>query len=233
MNRLGVAFNDPRLLQSALIHRSFLHEHPEQTLDLTSNERLEFLGDAILNFIAARRVFERFPEHGEGDLTSLRSALVKTGTLAEFARDLGLGSYIQVSKGEDSSGARQRDALLADTFEALLAAIFLDGGPDAAERFVSPLLDRQIDAIVAHGLVMDYKSRLQAQVQAERGITPRYRTVAVTGPDHRREYTVEVLADDERLGQGQGHSKQAAAQAAAQAALVQLAEAAATPGDHQ
>jgi ribonuclease III len=222
MQRLGVTFNDPRLLQSALVHRSFLHEHPERTLDLTSNERLEFLGDAILNFVAARRVFDRFPDRGEGELTGLRSALVKTTTLASFARDLRLGDYVRLSKGEDISGARQRDTMLADTFEALLAAIFLDSGLETVQRFVGPLLDQQIDAITAHGLVMDYKSRLQERVQAERGITPRYQTVSVSGPDHRREFTVEALAGGERLGRGQGPSKQAAAQAAAQAALAHL-----------
>lgn len=222
MQRLGVTFANPRLLQSALVHSSFLHEHPDQTLDLTNNERLEFLGDAILNFTAATRVFERFPDRGEGELTTLRSALVKTTTLAGFARELGLGAYIRLSKGEESSGARQRDALLADTFEAVIAAIYLDGSFETVQRFVGPLLDREIEAIAARGLVLDYKSRLQERVQAARSITPRYRTVSVTGPDHRREFTIEVLAGDEPLGLGMGPSKQAAAQAAAQAALEQL-----------
>jgi len=224
MRRLGVTFNDPRLLQSALIHRSFLHERPTQTIDLTSNERLEFLGDAILNFVAAQRVFDRFPDRGEGELTGLRSALVKTTTLAGFARDLGLGYYVRLSKGEDSSGARQRDSMLADTFEALIAAIFVDSGLETLLGFVGPLLDRQIDAIATHGLVMDYKSRLQEWVQAERGITPHYHTISVSGPDHRRDFTVAALAGSEQLGLGQGLSKQAAEQAAAQAALAHLSE---------
>ena len=222
IQRLGVPFADPQLLRSALVHRSFLHEHPDQALDLISSERLEFLGDAILNFTAARQVFERFPDRGEGELTGLRSALVKTTTLAGFARDLGLGAYIRLSKGEESSGARDRDALLADTFEALIAAIYLDSGLETVRRFVGPLLERQMASIATHGLVLDYKSRLQERVQAECNITPRYHTVAVTGPDHRRLFTVEVLAGDERLGAGQGLSKQAAAQAAAQAALEQF-----------
>ena len=218
-----MTFSDPRLLQSALIHRSFLHEHPDQAIGLTSNERLEFLGDAILNFVAAQQVFERFPDRGEGELTSLRSALVKTATLAGFARDLNLGAYVRLSKGEDSSGARERDALLADTFEAVVAAIYLDSGLETVRRFIGPMLDRQITAIAAHGLVLDYKSRLQERVQADRNITPRYHTVSVTGPDHRREFTVEVLAGGARLGLGQGASKQAAAQEAARVALEQLA----------
>jgi ribonuclease-3 len=229
MKRLGVRFADPRLLRSALTHRSFVHEHPDQALQLINNERLEFLGDSILNFVTATQVFERFPEHGEGELTTLRSALVKTTTLANFARALGLGSYIRLSKGEEASGARERDALLADTFEALVGALYLDGGLEAVRRFVGPLLERQIEAITEHGLTLDYKSRLQERVQAERNITPRYRVVSATGPDHRREFTIEVLAGDERLGVGQGPSKQAAAQAAARAALEQLDAHAAQP----
>jgi ribonuclease III len=222
IERLGVPFADPRLLQSALVHRSFLHEHPDQAVGLTSSERLEFLGDAILNYLAAQLVFERFPDRGEGELTGLRSALVKTTTLAGFARDLDLGAYIRLSKGEQRSGARDRDALLADTFEAVVAAIRLDGGLDAAYAFVEPLFNWQLDQIAAGNLMLDYKSQLQERIQAERNITPRYRMISVSGPEHRRDFTVEVLAAGARLGLGQGPSKQAAAQAAAQAALERL-----------
>jgi ribonuclease-3 len=220
--RLGVTFADQRLLRSALIHRSFLHEHPDQALDLASNERLEFLGDAIINSIAATLVFERFPERGEGDLTMLRAALINTTTLAGFARSFDLGAYIRLSKGDDASNGRQRDALLADTFEALLAAIYLDGGLSSAQAFVMPLFEQELARIEAHGLPLDFKSRLQQRIQAERNVTPRYRTVSVAGPEHRREFVVEVLAGEDSLGVGQGASKQAAAQAAAQAALERL-----------
>jgi ribonuclease III len=220
--RLGVTFADQRLLQSALIHRSFLHEHPDQALGLTSNERLEFLGDAIINSIAATLVFERFPERGEGELTMLRSALINTTTLAGFARSFDLGAYIRLSKGDDSSNGRQRDALLADTFEALLAAIYLDGGLSAAQAFVMPLFEQELARIEAQGLPLDFKSRLQQRIQADRNVTPRYRTVSVAGPEHRREFVVEVLAGEEQLGVGRGASKQAAAQAAAHVALEQL-----------
>lgn len=222
MQRLGVRFGDLRLLRSALVHRSFAHEHPDQVFDLIDSERLEFLGDSILNYLSAALVFERFPTRGEGELTGLRSALVKTATLAGFARDLGLGAYVRLSRGEEISGARDRDALLADTFEALLAAVYLDTGLEAARAFVGPLLEQQIERIAAHGLALDYKSRLQEWVQAAWNITPRYRVVSVAGPDHRREFTVEVLAGERRLGDGHGASKQAATQAAAQAALEQL-----------
>jgi ribonuclease-3 len=217
--RLGIVFTDPRLLQSALIHRSFLHEHPDQGVGLIDIERLEFLGDAILTYLAATLLFDRYPDHGEGTLTSLRSALVKTITLAELARDLGLGGYIRLSKGEEQSGARNRDALLADTFEALVAAIYLDKGIVGAQQFMAQLFEQQIAQIERHGLALDYKSQLQQRIQAERNITPRYQVVAEAGQDPHREYTIEVRAGNEWLGRGQGPSKQAAAQAAARAAL--------------
>jgi ribonuclease-3 len=217
--RLGVTFDDQRLVRSALVHRSFAHEHPDQAFDLIDNERLEFLGDGIVNYIAATLVFERFPERGEGELTMLRSALINTATLAGFARSFNLGVHIRLSKGDDSSNGRQRDALLADTFEALVAAIYLDRGLAAAQAFVLPLFEQELARIEAQGLPLDFKSRLQQRIQAERNITPRYHTVSASGPEHRREFVVEVLAGDERLGVGQGASKQQAAQAAAQAAL--------------
>lgn len=221
--RLGLDFSDPRLLESALIHRSFLHEHPEHGVGLIDNERLEFLGDAILNYLTATLLFERYPERGEGGLTALRSALVKTNTLAGFARAINLGAYIRLSKGEEQSGARERAALLADMFEALVAAIYLDQGIDAASAFVGQFFAPQLAQIEAHGLSLDYKSRLQQRIQAERNLTPRYRVIAESGQDPRREYTIEVLAANEQLGVGAGPSKQAAAQAAARSALERLA----------
>jgi ribonuclease-3 len=220
--RLGIIFDDQRLMRSALVHRSFVHEHPEQAVGLTDNERLEFLGDGIVNYFAATLVFERFPDRGEGQLTILRSALINTATLAGFARRFDLGAYVRLSKGDDTDNVRQRDTLLADTFEALVAAIYLDRGEAVAHAFVLPLFEQELERIERHGLPLDFKSRLQQRIQAERNITPRYHTVSVTGPEHRREFVIEVLAGDERLGTGQGASKQAAAQSAAQAALEQL-----------
>ena len=217
--RMGIAFVNLRLLESALTHRSFSHEHPDQALLLMNNERLEFLGDSVLNYVAADLVFDRFPDKSEGELTLLRVALIKTTTLAGFARELDLGSFIRLSKGEESSGARNRDALLADTFEALIAAVYLDRGMEGVRAFVLPFFERQVEQIAVSGLVLDYKSQLQRQVQAMRGVTPAYRVVAEAGPEHRREYTVEVLAGDEALGVGQGFGKQAATQDAARVAL--------------
>ncbi|HEU4328275.1 MAG TPA: ribonuclease III [Roseiflexaceae bacterium] len=222
VERLGLLFNNTSLLESALVHSSFVNERPELAQTLVSVERLEFLGDSVLNYIAADLVYARFPAWHEGELTVLRTELIKTTTLAGFARELDLGSYLRLSKGEEKQGAREREALLADTFEALVAAIYLDRGLDTARAFLAPLLERQIAEIEAHGLRVDYKTRLLARVQAERNITPLYQVVAVTGPDHRREFSVEVRAGEELLGRGQGPSKQAATQDAACRALEAL-----------
>ncbi len=219
---LGITFIDERLIKSAFIHRSFIHEHPERLEGLTSNERLEFLGDAILNFLTASWLYARFPEHSEGDLTELRAKLVKTTTLARFARELDLGSYIRISRGEDSPTARNRPPLLADVFEAVIGAIYLDQGLDAARTFVQPFLEREIERVLAGDVDIDYRTRLQEEIQARSGVTPTYATVQVTGPDHCREFTIEVLVGNERLGLGTGPSKQVAAQNAARVALEAL-----------
>lgn len=220
---IGVTFNDSRLLQSAFVHRSYMHERPERIPGLTSNERLEFLGDAVLNFLTASWLFTRFPTHSEGELTALRAALVKTSTLAGFARSLDLGSHVRISRGEDTPAARSRLPLLADLFEAVLGAIYLDQGLDAARAFVVPFLEGQIAAIQNGTVEVDYRTRLQELTQARYNQTPTYRTVSVAGPDHRREFTLEVLLGDQPLGIGTGPSKQAAAQQAARAALDRLA----------
>lgn len=219
---IGVTFHDERLLQSAFVHRSFMHERPEQIPGLTSNERLEFLGDAVLNFIAASWLFERFPTLTEGQLTGLRANLVKTSTLAGFARGLGLGAHVRISRGEDTPAARNRSPLLADVFEAVLGAIFLDGGLDAARAFVLPFLERQLAAIESGTAEIDYRTRLQELAQARFNLTPRYKVVGVSGKEHEREYTQEVLVGEATYGVGSGPSKQAAAQAAARSALERL-----------
>ncbi len=219
---IGVTFKDERLLQSAFVHRSFMHEHPERAPGLTTNERLEFLGDAVLNFIAAAWLYERFPTHDEGELTTLRAALVKTSTLAGFARSLDLGAHVRISRGEDTPTARNRPPLLADVFEAILGAIYLDQGLEAARAFVLPFLERQMEAISSGTAEIDYRTRLQEHTQARLNLTPSYRTIAVRGPDHQREFTMEVLVGEQPLGVGTGRSKQAAAQAAARAALARL-----------
>ncbi len=220
MVALGVRFNNPELLESALTHRSFVHEHYESLLQ--PNERLEFLGDSVLNFLTAQYLYHAFPEQSEGQLTAMRAALVRSATLARFARSFQLGKYLKLGKGEEHSGGRERNNLLADAFEAVLAAIYLDRGMDAADEFLRPLLDTEGMRVATQGLQLDDKSRLQERVQSERNQTPRYRTVSAEGPDHHRTFTIEVYAGNEKLGMGVGNSKQLAAQAAAHAALSYL-----------
>jgi ribonuclease-3 len=220
--RLNVTFSDQRLLQQALTHSSFLNERVDERLSLSSNERLEFFGDAIVNFLATRVVFERFPDDGEGKLTAWRSVLIRTETLAGFAQRYDLGSHVLLARGEELSGARQRPALLADAFEAVVAAIFIDQGLDAVQEFLLPLFEEALATLQQQGPPVDYKSELQKRIQAERGITPRYRMIERSGPEHQPEFMFEALAGDESLGKGRGSSKQAAEQDAARDALHRL-----------
>ena len=222
--RLGFIFNDTKLLQGALAHRSYANEHPDRAYGLANSERLEFLGDSVINYLAADILYRHFPDRSEGELTKLRAALIKTSTLATFAREFDLGSYILMGKGEAASGARDRDTMLADTFEAMLAAIYLDRGLETAREFITPLFEQQIARIVA-GLPVnadDYKSQLLTFVQGHFNITPLYRIVAVEGPEHRREFTAEVYRGEDLIGSGRGSSKQQAEQEAARAALAAL-----------
>ncbi len=218
-NALGITFANPRLLESALVHRSFLHEHPERLGDLSSNERLEFLGDGVLNFLTAAWLYERFPERDEGQLTRLRAALVKKQTLAGFARSLQLGTYLRVSRGAESLAVRANDTLLADVFEAIVGAIYLDQGIETTRAFFVPFLEREIDQVLAAHGGLDSRTRLQALLQQQYSTTPVYRLVETSGPPHRQHFTIEVLMGEERLGLGSGSSKQLAARQAADAAL--------------
>lgn len=217
-----MSFNDESLVQIALTHRSFRKEHPERTNGLPSNERLEFLGDSVLNFLAAAWLYERFAQYNEGELSSLRASLVKMTTLARFARELNIGAYVRISRSEDQRDGRNRDSLLADVFEALLGAIYLDQGVETARTFVQPFLEHETERVLSGHADIDYRTQLQKWLQSRYGITPTYRTIGVTGPDHCRQFTVEVLNGEEYLGTGTGSSKQAAAQDAARVALQKL-----------
>ncbi|MBA3945460.1 MAG: ribonuclease III [Herpetosiphonaceae bacterium] len=223
LRALNLPVTDQPLLETALTHRSYVHE--QWAVELQSNERLEFLGDSVLNFLAARFLYNAFPQHGEGQLTSLRAALVRTSTLARWSRAMGLGAYIKLGKGEEQNGGRDRDPLLADVFEALLAAIFLSNDLEVANEFLQRFLLSEVQRVSEQGLIQDDKSRLQEWVQGQRNKTPRYKTITVEGPEHERRFTVEVWAGAYRLGVGEGPSKQAAAQAAARDALAQLSTA--------
>jgi ribonuclease-3 len=219
-NEMGIQFNDPSLLLRAFTHRSYLNENPD--LALEDNQRLEFLGDAVLDFVTGAWLYHHFPEYQEGRLTSLRAALVRTPALAKFARQIGVGKYLRLGKGEDENGGRNRDANLCDAFEALIGALYLDNGLPAVERLLYPLLEDETEHVLAAELDRDPKSRFQEWSQAERGITPHYRTMKITGPDHARTFAVAVFIGDEVYGEGLGSSKQAAAQAAAEIALTRV-----------
>jgi ribonuclease-3 len=215
-DRLGIQFADLSLLQRALTHRSYLNEHPEHTLE--DNERLEFLGDAVLDFTTGAWLYHRFPEMDEGRLTRLRAGLVRTETLAEFAQQLGLGEALLLGRGEDESGGRARRRNLCGTFEAVIGALYLDKGLEAAQQFVEPLLDLALDSLMLSS-DKDAKSRFQEWSQATLGQTPVYKTVASSGPDHAKEFVVAVVVGSTEVARGTGNSKQAAAQIAAQRAL--------------
>jgi ribonuclease-3 len=215
--RLGLTFNDLHLFQRALIHRSYVNEHPEALQD---NERLEFLGDAVLDFLVGAWLYNHFPEMAEGALTRMRAALVGNQQLAEFSRQIGLGSLMFLGRGEIDGGGRERAPLLGSLFEALVGAIYLDQGISAVEHFISPFLDASSRQILAEQKDQDPKSVLQEWVQSQGLGTPQYRTVSSEGPDHEKIFTIEVLVNGEVYGHGQGSSKRIAAKEAARAALL-------------
>ena len=215
--RLGLHFSDFSLLTRALTHGSYLNEHPDAQQD---NERLEFLGDAVLDFVVGAWVYHRFPEMSEGDLTKLRSSIVRNDQLASFARSIDLGRGLRLGRGEHSSGGHRRDGLLGSAFEALLGALYLDAGVGAVEEFVRPLLDEAQATIL--DVLSDPKSALQEWAQARQLGAPGYHTVSASGPDHAKEFEVQVEINGRVHGRGRGSSKQAAEQAAALDALRSL-----------
>lgn len=217
---LNLTFGNKALLQRALTHRSYLNENPDYPFE--DNERLEFLGDAVLDFITGEYLYHRFPEMPEGRLTNLRSALVRTETLARFATQLNLGDYLFLGRGEEDSGGRRRSAILCDAFEALIGALYLDQGLEATRSFICGIIDPALKNILVSDTDKDAKSRLQEVAQSHYQLTPTYRTVKEQGPDHAKEFTVEALIGGKIYGRGTGLSKQLAAQAAAQQALQTL-----------
>jgi len=215
--RLGLPFSNLSLLTRALTHRSFVNENPNS---LEDNERLEFLGDAVLDFIVGAWVYHRFPEMPEGDLTKMRSALVRNDQLAEFARRLNLGPALRLGRGEYSSGGRYRDGLLGSLFEAVVGALYLEAGLDAVVAFVDPLLEEARESVLTK--IHDPKSQLQEWAQGQKLGAPHYKTVLTTGPDHAKEFDVAVEIGGKVMGQGHGTNKHAAEQAAAKIALESL-----------
>lgn len=217
---LGITFNEPSLLEQAVVHSSYINENPAFTLG--HNERLEFLGDAILGYIAAEKLYQEFPDLTEGEMTKLRAALVRRDTLARMARGIRLGDFLLMGKGEEASGGRNKTPNLAGALEAVIAAVYLDRGVDIARELVLRLLDKEISKAISHGMSIDYKSRLQEIIQSRYQLAPVYRLVAEAGPDHDKTFTVEVMVGDSILGKGTGKSKKLAEKEAARLALDRL-----------
>ncbi len=212
-NILGLEFKNKDLLLNAITHRSYLNEHKEETFD--NNERLEFLGDAVLELIISDHLFHTYPDNPEGDLTSFRSAAVRTESLAEESRKMGLGEYLRMSKGEYESGGSDKDYLLANTYEAILGAIYKDKGYDVAKNFVFRTLVPKIKDIVENRLDIDCKTRIQELIQAKFKVTPTYEVIKEEGPDHDKKFLIGVMINDKIIGEGEGSSKQKAEENAA------------------
>lgn len=219
LKQINVNFKDTRLLQQAFYHRSYLNE---VNLNIASNERLEFLGDSILSFIISSHLYLSRPKDAEGELTNLRAYIVKTKSLAQAAKKLKLGSYLCLSKGEELGGGRENTQLLANTFEALLGAIYLDQGVEAAQKVIEKTLLSLFSAELKSGPPKDAKSNLQEIVQEKLKQSPHYKILATQGPDHAKRFTVAVYLKGKEYGRGEGGSKQVAEEQAASQALEKL-----------
>jgi ribonuclease-3 len=217
---LGVSFKKPALLKQALVHSSYINENPIHSLG--HNERLEFLGDAVLDFIVADKLYREFPGLNEGEMTRLRAALVRRDTLAGMARRIKLGDFLYMGKGEESSGGRNKTPNLAGALEAVIAAVFLDRGIIAAEGMISGLLAGEWEKLTSRGAGIEYKSRLQELVQSQFQAAPAYRLVSESGPDHEKSFLVEVIVNSKVVGRGTGRTKKAAETEAARLALEHL-----------
>ncbi|MBI5817231.1 MAG: ribonuclease III [Candidatus Yonathbacteria bacterium] len=215
--KLNLHFKNKDLLREAFTHRSYINESKRS--DLTHNERLEFLGDAVLELVVTDYLFKKYPDKTEGDLTSYRSALVNAVTLGEVARTLGMNEYLLLSKGEAKDTGKARQIILANTFEAIVGALYLDQKYAGAEVFIAERLLPLTEEIVEKELWKDAKSFLQEKAQEEMGVTPTYKVVREVGPDHDKKFVVAVLLGDELVAEAQGKSKQEAEQGAAAVAL--------------
>jgi len=218
---IGIKFQSSSLLETALTHSSFVNESSGTIIE--SNERLEFLGDAILGLVVAEKLYQDFSDLSEGEMTKLRSALVRRDTLARVARAIRLGDFLHMGKGEEASGGRDKTANLAGALEAVIAAISLDQGAAVTKDFVLKLLGEEMVKVVSQGMGADYKSRLQELMQSRGQSPPAYRMIEAAGPDHDKSFTVEVMAGDMVLGSGTGKSKKLAETEAARSALERLA----------
>ncbi len=212
-----IIFNNKKLLEQAFIHRSYINENNGSKL--SHNERLEFLGDAVLELIITDYLYHKYPDRDEGELTAYRSALVNAVTIGETAQELGMNDYLLLSKGEAKDSGRARSYILANTYEAYIGAVYLDQGYDVARDFIKKTLFDKINTIVAQKLWRDPKSLVQEKAQEYLGVTPSYKVISEAGPDHDKHFTVGVFFTDTHIASGKGKSKQEAEQDAARAGL--------------
>ncbi len=220
--RIGIVFRNRDLLENVFIHRSYLNEH--KTFRLPSNEKLEFLGDSVLSLVTSIFLYKNYPDLDEGTYTDIKAAIVRTESLAEVAKKIDLGSSIYLSKGEEQNKGKENRNILADCFESLVAAIFIDRGFDAAYEFiVKYLFEDKLDYIVKNKLYLSPKSRLQELLQAKYKTLPTYVIVREEGPEHKKEFSVDVYFDKRKLGSGSGHSKKEAEENSAKNALEKMA----------
>jgi ribonuclease-3 len=218
--KLGVTFKNPRLLKTALTHRSYLNEH--RGMNLKNNERFEFLGDAVLELIISSELFKKYPKKPEGELTAIRSAVVRTESLAQESRLLGIGENILMSRGEEESGGKDKDFILANTYEALLGAIYLDQGLDVCREFVRRTALKKVNRVVDQELFIDPKTRVQELIQAKYKVTPTYTLIKEQGPDHDKTFTVGLKVGRKVMSKGTGVSKQKAEEDAARKCIEKL-----------
>jgi ribonuclease-3 len=214
---LGLKFKDKDLLMQAFAHRSYLNENPDFNLD--HNERLEFLGDAVIELTVTERLYKDYPEKAEGELTNWRAALVNAKMLTSVAEELGFNDFLLLSRGEEKEGGKARAYILANTFEALVGAIFLDSGYGEADKFIKKYLLIKLSEIIKTGSYKDAKSRFQEEAQEKEGITPSYKVMKESGPDHNKLFVVGVFLGEKLVAEGEGSSKQEAEESAARLGL--------------
>lgn len=215
--KIGISFADKDLLKQAFTHRSFINEN--QGVSTGHNERLEFLGDAVLELVTTEELYHRFPSKPEGELTSIRAAMVNTNSISDAAKNWGMNDFLLLSKGESKDTGKARSYILANTFEAVVGAIYLDGGYEKAKAFIKESLFESISYIVKHKTYIDSKSFVQEKAQEMIGVTPSYAVISETGPDHDKNFTIGIYFGEEKIAEGKGKSKQEAEQDAARNAL--------------
>lgn len=218
-NTVGYTFKNPVYMYEALTHSSFSNEQKSKRKDYPCNERLEFLGDSVLSFVVSDYIFNGIGRYQEGDLTKIRSGVVCEDACYEYAKKFDLGKYMLFGKGEENAGGRDRKSILADAFEAFLAAIFMDGGIEPAREFLLPYIKKSVNRIISNGNLRDYKTLLQQFVQQNKGDILEYHLIKESGPDHNKVFEVEVSVNTNVIGKGKGSSKREAEQVAARAAL--------------